>query len=112
MRDNFSPAKSSHMTAPRNSLHISTDAKMACYPASVTTLPALLLAASGIGFGHAVLPDHWMPLAVLSRARRYPTRQVVRVSLAAAAAHVLVSLLLGGVLVLVGLRFRDTVAHH
>jgi len=78
----------------------------------MTTLPALLLAAAGIGFGHAVLPDHWMPLAVLSRARRYPTGRVVRLSVAAGLAHVLVSLLLGGVLMLVGLRFRDTVARH
>ena len=78
----------------------------------MTTLPALLLAAAGIGFGHAVLPDHWMPLAVLSRTRRYPARRVLRLSLAAGIAHVLVSLLLGSVLMLVGLRFRETVARH
>jgi ABC-type nickel/cobalt efflux system permease component RcnA len=71
-----------------------------------------MLAAAGIGFGHAALPDHWMPLAVLSRTRRYTTVRVLRLSLAASVAHVLVSLLLGGVLVLVGLRFRDTVAQH
>jgi nickel/cobalt transporter (NicO) family protein len=78
----------------------------------MTTLPAVLLAAAGIGVGHAVLPDHWMPLAVVARARRPPARQVVRLSVAAALAHVLVSVLLGGILVLVGLRFRDTVARN
>ena len=31
------------------------------------TTPALLAAAAGVGFGHAVLPDHWVPLAVLGR---------------------------------------------
>ncbi|WP_370384607.1 hypothetical protein [Catenulispora sp. GAS73] len=76
------------------------------------TLPALMLAAAGVGFGHAVLPDHWMPLAVLSRTRRYPTRRTVRLSLAAGVTHVLVSLLMGAVLVLVGLQFRDTVSRH
>ena len=31
-----------------------------------------LAAAAGVGFGHAILPDHWVPLAVLGRTRRYP----------------------------------------
>ena len=78
----------------------------------VKTLPALMLAAAGVGFGHAVMPDHWMPLAVLSRTRRYPTRRTVRLSLAAGITHVLVSLLLGAVLVVVGSQFRTTVARH
>ena len=34
--------------------------------------PALLAAAAGVGFGHAILPDHWVPFAVLGRTRRYP----------------------------------------
>ncbi|WP_370092142.1 hypothetical protein [Streptacidiphilus sp. MAP12-20] len=78
----------------------------------MNTLPALLLAAGGVGFGHAVMPDHWLPLAVLSRTRRYRTGRVVRLSLAAELAHVVVSLLLGAVLVVIGLQFRDTVAQH
>ncbi len=80
--------------------------------AVVKTLPALMLAAAGVGFGHAVMPDHWMPLAVLSRTRRYSTRRTVRLSLAAGVTHVLVSLLLGAVLIVVGLQFRDTVSRH
>jgi nickel/cobalt transporter (NicO) family protein len=71
--------------------------------------PALLVAAAGVGFGHAVLPDHWMPLAVVGRTQRYPMRRVARVSLLAGVAHVLVSVILGGVIVLVGLQFRHTV---
>lgn len=78
----------------------------------MNTLPALLLAAVGVGFGHAVLPDHWLPLAVLSRTRGYRTTRVARLSLAAAIAHVLVSVALGAVLVLIGLQFRATVARH
>ena len=76
------------------------------------TLPALMLAAAGVGFGHAVMPDHWMPLAVLSRTRRYSTRRTVRLSLAAGVTHVVVSLVLGAALVVVGLQFRDTVSRH
>jgi nickel/cobalt exporter len=78
----------------------------------VNTLPVLLLAAAGVGFGHAVMPDHWLPLAILSRARHYRTGKVARLSLAAAAAHVVVSLLLGGMVILVGLQFRASVAGH
>jgi hypothetical protein len=71
--------------------------------------PALLVAAAGVGFGHAILPDHWMPLAVLGRTRRYPLRRVARVSLLAGVAHVLVSVVLGAVIILVGLQFRHAV---
>ena len=73
---------------------------------------ALVLAAAGVGFGHAVLPDHWAPLAVLSRSRRDPVRRVVRRSLAAAGTHVALSLLLGAALIAVGLRFRGTVLRY
>jgi nickel/cobalt exporter len=73
------------------------------------TAPALLAAAAGVGFGHAILPDHWLPLAVLGRARRYPLATVARLSLLAAIAHVLLSLVLGGVMIAIGLQFRSTI---
>ncbi|HWG27093.1 hypothetical protein [Actinospica sp.] len=73
---------------------------------------ALVLAAAGVGFGHAVLPDHWAPLAVLSRARKDPVQRVVRRSLAAAGTHVVLSLLLGALLIGVGLSFRATVVRY
>lgn len=73
--------------------------------------PALLVAAAGVGFGHAVLPDHWVPLAVLGRARRYPMSRIARLSGLAGAAHVLVSILLGAVIIVIGLQFRATVQH-
>lgn len=73
------------------------------------TGPALLVAAAGVGFGHAVLPDHWVPLAVLGRTRRYPLSRIARLSSLAGVAHVLVSLVLGAVIILVGLQFRSAV---
>src|ERR1700756_486675 len=75
----------------------------------MSATPALLAAAAGVGFGHAILPDHWVPLAVVGRTNRYPLRRVARLSGLAAVAHVLVSLLLGGIIVAVGLQFRSTV---
>lgn len=71
--------------------------------------PALLAAAAGVGFGHAILPDHWVPLAVLGRTRRYPLGHVARLSGLAGLAHVLVSILLGGVIIAIGLQFRSAI---
>jgi len=77
----------------------------------VSTTPALLVAAAGVGFGHAILPDHWVPLAVIGRTRRYPLSKVARLSGLAGVAHVLVSVVLGAVIVVVGLQLRSAVEH-
>ncbi len=71
--------------------------------------PALLAAAAGVGFGHAILPDHWLPLAVLGRTRRYPLARIARLSGLAGVAHVLVSIILGAVIIAIGLQFRSTI---
>jgi nickel/cobalt transporter (NicO) family protein len=73
--------------------------------------PALIAAAAGVGFGHAIMPDHWVPLAVLGRTRRYPLGRVARLSGLAGVAHVLVSVVLGAVIVVIGLHLRSTVEH-
>jgi nickel/cobalt transporter (NicO) family protein len=72
--------------------------------------PALFVAAAGVGFGHAVLPDHWVPLAVLGRTRRYPMAKIARLSGLAGVAHVLLSIVLGAALIAIGLQFRHAVA--
>ncbi len=70
---------------------------------------ALLAASAGVGFGHAILPDHWVPLAVMARARRYPLTQVARLSGLAGVAHVMLSIVLGAVIIVIGLQFQSTV---
>jgi nickel/cobalt transporter (NicO) family protein len=75
----------------------------------MSNAPALLAAAAGVGFGHAVLPDHWVPLAVIGRARRYPLARVARLSSLAGVAHVMVSIALGAVIIAIGLQFRSTI---
>jgi hypothetical protein len=81
-----------------------------CHHAGVSsTTPALLAAAAGVGVGHAILPDHWVPLAVVGRTQSYPLARVARLSLLAGIAHVLVSLLLGAIIVVIGLQLRSTV---
>lgn len=73
------------------------------------TAPALLAAAAGVGLGHAVLPDHWVPLSVIARTQRYPMRRVLRLSGLAGLAHIAFSLLLGAIIIGVGLQFRSVV---
>jgi nickel/cobalt transporter (NicO) family protein len=75
----------------------------------MSATPALLAASAGVGFGHAVLPDHWVPLAVIGRARRYPLSKVARLSGIAGIAHVLISIVLGAAIIAIGLQFRSTV---
>ncbi len=70
---------------------------------------ALLAASAGVAFGHAILPDHWVPLAVLGRTRRYPLSRVTQLSGMAGIAHVLVSIVLGAIVIVVGLQFRSTI---
>lgn len=54
------------------------------------------------------MPDHRMPLAVVSRAREYSLGRVARLSTVAGLAHVVVSVALGAVIVLVGLQVRGS----
>lgn len=75
----------------------------------VTAVPAVLAAAGGVGLAHSVLPDHWLPLAMTARARRDPLRRIARLSLLAGAAHVLVSVVLGAIIIAVGLSLRSVV---
>lgn len=75
----------------------------------MSTAPALIAAAAGVGFGHAVMPDHWVPLSVIARAQRYSIRRVLRLSALAGIAHVAFSLLLGAVIIAIGLQFRSVV---
>ncbi len=75
----------------------------------MSATPALLAAAAGVAIGHAVLPDHWVPLAMLGRTQRYSLGRVTRLAALAGVAHVLTSLLVGGVVIAVGLQFRSAV---
>jgi hypothetical protein len=66
----------------------------------------LLFAAVAVAFVHSILPDHWVPLAVVGRTQRWSLGRVARVSALASGGHVLASLLLAGLVALVGLRFQ------
>jgi nickel/cobalt transporter (NicO) family protein len=73
-----------------------------------TSIPLLLVAAGTVGFLHSVMPDHWVPLAVVARTQRWTIMHTARISLLASIGHVLTSIILGGIIAVIGLQFRST----
>jgi sulfite exporter TauE/SafE len=71
-----------------------------------TSIALLILAAGTVAILHSILPDHWVPLAVVARAERWGIGRVARLSALASAGHVLTSVVLGGVIAVVGLQFQ------
>ena len=69
----------------------------------------LVLGAMAVAVVHSVLPDHWVPIAVVGRTQGWTLVRVARVSGLASAGHVLASLVLAGVVALVGLRFQEQI---
>jgi putative Mn2+ efflux pump MntP len=72
-----------------------------------TSVPLLLAAAGAVGFLHSILPDHWVPLAVIARTQRWSILHTARISLLASIGHVLTSIILAGIIAAVGLQFRN-----
>lgn len=73
------------------------------------TLALLVLGAAAVGVVHSVLPDHWVPLAVVARTQKWGMFRLVRTSFLAGSGHVLTSIALGGVVALVGLQFQKQI---
>lgn len=73
------------------------------------SVPLLLAAAAGVGIAHSVLPDHWVPLAVVARTNRWSLGHTAKVSFLASLGHVGVSLVLGAILAAAGLALRNSV---
>jgi ABC-type nickel/cobalt efflux system permease component RcnA len=72
-----------------------------------SSVPLLIIAAGTVGFLHSILPDHWVPLAVIARTQRWSIAHVARISVLASVGHVLTSLVIAGIIAAVGLRFRS-----
>lgn len=74
-----------------------------------TSLILLLGAAGTVAILHSILPDHWVPLAVIARTQRWSIPHVVRVTFLASLGHVMASLILGGIIALIGLQFQKEI---
>jgi hypothetical protein len=74
-----------------------------------TSIFLLLGAAGVVAILHSILPDHWVPLAVVARTQRWSLLHVARVTLLASLGHVITSLVLGGFVALIGLQFQHEI---
>src|SRR5258707_356040 len=75
-------------------------------------VPSLLLligAAGMVAILHSILPDHWVPLAIIARTQRWSLLRVGRITFMASLGHVLASLILGGIIALIGLQFQQEI---
>ena len=71
-----------------------------------TSLIVLLLAGASVAIFHAILPDHWMPIAVVARAQRWSMGRTARVAIWTGLGHVLGSIALGVVVIALGYRLK------
>ncbi len=71
-----------------------------------SSLLLLLGAAAVVAILHSILPDHWVPLAVVARTQRWNLLHVGRVAFLASLGHVITSLVLGGIIAVIGLQFQ------
>jgi putative Mn2+ efflux pump MntP len=74
-----------------------------------TSLLLLLAAAGIVAILHSLLPDHWVPLAVVARTQRWSILYVIRVTFLAALGHVISSLVLAGIIAWIGLQFQHEI---
>ena len=68
----------------------------------LSTSVLLFLSSCSTAVIHALIPDHWLPFVLMSRARSWSERRTLILVAVTGAIHATVSLLLGGVLILVG----------
>lgn len=57
---------------------------------------------------HALIPNHWVPLVLISRAERWSNREVIAVSAITAFSHTISTIVLGIVIGLIGFRLSGS----
>lgn len=76
---------------------------------SSASMPLLIVAAAGVAVVHSIMPDHWVPLAIVARSNRWSLGRTARVSLLAALGHTVASVGLGIAIAAIGLAFRNAI---
>ena len=62
---------------------------------------------AGVGVLHTMVPDHWVPITVVARARRWTAAQTARAALIAGTGHVVSTLLIALVVWFAGVAFAQ-----
>ena len=75
--------------------------------------PQLLLlgAVTAVGVLHTIVPDHWVPIALLARQHRWTRAQTIRAALKAGTGHVLSTLLIGLIVWVAGVAVAARFGH-
>lgn len=68
----------------------------------MTAAPLLVGTVAAVGVLHTLVPDHWAPIVVIARQRRWSNARTIRAAAIAGLGHVTSTLLLGIVLWIVG----------
>lgn len=68
---------------------------------------SLLTATILLAAVHALIPNHWLPLVAVAKAEGWKKRELSTITLLAAAAHVLGTVILGFILGLIGQRLEE-----
>ena len=74
---------------------------------------ALLLigAVAAVGVLHTIVPDHWLPIALIARERGWSKRETARAALQAGTGHILSTLLIALAVWVAGLAFAERFGH-
>jgi hypothetical protein len=76
------------------------------------TQPLLLLGAvAAVGVLHTIVPDHWVPIALVARQRGWSRRETARAALQAGTGHVLSTLAIGLAVWAAGAAFATSFGH-
>jgi hypothetical protein len=75
--------------------------------------PQLLLlgAVVAVGILHTMVPDHWAPIALIARQKKWSRAQTVRAALQAGTGHVVTTLLIAAVVWIAGFAFASRFGH-
>jgi ABC-type nickel/cobalt efflux system permease component RcnA len=71
----------------------------------------LIGAVAAVGVLHTVVPDHWAPLALIARQRRWSRRETAVAALRAGIGHVFSTLVVGAAVWLAGVAFANRFGH-
>jgi ABC-type nickel/cobalt efflux system permease component RcnA len=79
----------------------------------MTWAPPLLLvgAVAAVGVLHTIVPDHWVPIALIARERGWSKSETARAALTAGTGHVISTLLIGLAVWVAGAAFAASFGH-
>lgn len=72
----------------------------------------LIVAVVAVGVFHTLVPDHWVPIAVIARQQRWSTLQTVRAAIGAGLGHTVSTLAIGLLIWVAGVAFAVRFGHY